>query len=254
MKTAGMAGVWALVISVFATAVSAEAQDIRVAAASDLQAALPFVIERFQKETGIRVNPTFGSSGNFYSQIQNGAPFDVFLSADIDYPRRLHDAGLGDAVVHYGTGRVVLWTRSDSGIDVTRGLQVLLDARVKRIAIANPEYAPYGRAAVAALRTQGVYDKVRERLVRGDNIAQTAQFAQTGNADVAIIALSLAVGPSLKASGTYALIPSSLHPPIEQGAIVLSRARDAAVARRFLGFLTRRDVLEHLKQLGFEAP
>ena len=238
-------------VLLFGAAADVAAQEIRVAAASDLQAALPLVIERFQKETAIRVQPTFGSSGNFFSQIQNGAPFDVFLSADIDYPRRLHEAGLGDAVVPYGTGRLVLWTRSDSGVDIKRGLPVLTDSRVKRIAIANPQYAPYGRAAVAALRTQGLYDKLRDRFVLGENIAQTAQFAQSGNADVAIIALSLAVGPSLRASGVYTEIPARLHPPIEQGAIVLKSGR-AASARRFVAFLKRPDIVEHLEQSGFE--
>jgi molybdate transport system substrate-binding protein len=231
----------------------AQAPDVRVAAASDLQAALPSVIARFQKETGVRVQPTFGSSGNFFTQLQNGAPFDVFLSADIEYPRRLQAAGLGEGVVSYGTGRLVLWTRRDSGIDVTRGLDVVLDPRVKRIAIANPKYAPYGRAAVAALESQHVYEKVRDRLVFGENIAQAVQFAQSGNADVGIIALALAVGPALKASGTYVEIPASLHPPIEQGAIVLKSARDSAAARRFVAFLGRRDTVDYLKQAGFEG-
>ena len=229
----------------------AQSPDVRVAAASDLQAALPGLIARFQKETGLRVQSTFGSSGNFFTQIQNGAPFDVFLSADIEYPRRLQVAGLGEGVVSYGTGRLVLWTRRDSGIDLKRGLPVLLDARVRRIAIANPQHAPYGRAAVAALQAQRLYEKVRDRLVFGENIAQTAQFAQSGNADVGILALALAVGPALKASGTYVEIPASLHPPIEQGAIVLRSARDAAAARRFIAFLGRRDTVDSLKQAGF---
>jgi molybdate transport system substrate-binding protein len=243
-----------LAIVLLAVPAGAQAPDVRVAAASDLQAALPGVIERFQKETGLRVQPTFGSSGNFFAQLQNGAPFDVFLSADIEYPRRLQAAGFGEGVVSYGTGRLVLWTRRDSGIDVKRGLQSVLDPRVKRIAIANPQYAPYGRAALAALQAQRLHEKVRDRLVFGENIAQTAQFAQSGNADVGIIALALAVGPSLKASGTYIEVPASLHPPIEQGAIVLKSARDAAAARRFIAFLGRRDTVEYLKQAGFEAP
>jgi molybdate transport system substrate-binding protein len=231
----------------------AGAQALRVAAASDLQAALPPVIARFEQQTGLRVQPTFGSSGNFFTQIQNGAPFDVFLSADIEYPRRLHAAGLGSAVTSYAIGRLVLWTRRDSGLDIARGLASIVDARVRRIAVANPRHAPYGRAAVAALRAQGVYDRVQARLVFGENISQTAQFVQSGNADVGLIALSLAVGLTLKSAGTYVEIPASLHPPIEQGAIVLTGARDAAAARRFLDFLVRPETRAQLERAGFDA-
>jgi len=233
---------------------TAQVPDVRIAAASDLQAALPELVARFRKETGLNVQPTFGSSGNFFTQIQNGAPFDLFLSADIDYPRRLHAAGFGEPVVPYGTGRLVLWTRNDSGVDVSRGLSVVADPRVRRIAIANPGYAPYGRAAVAALRAQRLYEKVEARLVLGENIAQTAQFAQSGNAEVGIIALALVGSPVLKDSGKYVVIPSSLHPPIEQGAIVLKSARNTAAARRFVAFLTRADTVEYLKRAGFDAP
>jgi molybdate transport system substrate-binding protein len=234
----------------------APAPDVRIAAAADLQAALPELVARFQKETNLRVQVTFGSSGNFYAQIQNGAPFDVYLSADIDYPRRLLDAGLGEpgTLMPYAVGRIVLWTRRDSGIDVTRGLVVLLDAAVKRIAIANPEHAPYGRAAVAALRSEGLYDKVRSRVVLGENISQTAQFAHSGNADVAIVALSLALAPTMRQTGAYLEIPAARHPPIEQGALVLKRATNTNAARQFLSFLQRRDVIEYLRGAGFEPP
>ncbi len=183
----------------------ASAQGLTVAAASDLQAALPAMASQFEKETGQRVVLTFGSSGNFFTQIQNGAPFDVFLSADIDYPRRLEREGLAErgSLFEYATGRLVLWTRNDSGIDVRRGLTVLADARVRHIAIANPEHAPYGRAAVAALRHEGLYERVRSKFVLGENISQAAQFAQSGNAEVGVLALSLALSPTLKSSGTY---------------------------------------------------
>ena len=182
---------------------SAAAQSLMVAAASDLQSALPAIAAQFEKDTGQQVTLTFGSSGNFSAQIENGAPFDVFLSADIDYPKRLERAGLAErgSLYEYATGRLVLWTRQDSGIDVRRGLSVLADARVHRIAIANPAHAPYGRAAVAALRHERLYERVREKFVLGENISQTAQFAQTGSADVGVIALSLALSPTLKSSG-----------------------------------------------------
>lgn len=240
--------------SIWLTTAAAQGPDVRVAAAADLQAALPDIVSRFQKETGLRVQPTFGSSGNFFNQIQNGAPFDVFLSADIQYPRRLHADGLGEPVVSYGTGRLVVWTRHDSGIDLARGLDAVLHPRVRRIAIANPKVAPYGRAAEAALRSQGLYPKVSQRLVFGENVLQAAQFAQSGNADVAIVSLSLALGPTMKAAGGYTIVPSSLHPPIEQGGSVLRGARNVAAARRFLAFLGRRDIVDHLAREGFEAP
>lgn len=235
---------------------AAQTPDLRVAAASDLQAALPGLLARFERATGLRARATFGSSGNFFTQIQNGAPFDIFLSADIDYPRRLQQAGLGEpgTLVGYATGRIVLWTRRDSGIDIRAGLPALAAAGVRRIAVANPEHAPYGRAAVAALRSAGLYEQVRARLVMGENIAQAAQFAQSGNAEAGILALSLALGPTLRAAGTYVEIPASLHPPIEQGAIVLRSARSPAAARRFLAFLQRPDIAQYLDAEGFEPP
>src|SRR5262249_40203079 len=155
----------------------AAAQDLTVAAASDLQSALPGIAADFEKQTGHKVVVSYGSSGNFFTQIQNGAPFDVFLSADIDYPRRLESAGLGErgTLTDYARGRIVLWTRRDSGIDISRGIEVLTDSRVRRIAIANPDHAPYGRAAVAALQATHIDDRVRDKLVKGENISQTAQ-------------------------------------------------------------------------------
>jgi molybdate transport system substrate-binding protein len=235
----------------------ARAQDVRVAAASDLQATLPVLVARFEKRTGRGVSVTYGSSGNFFAQIQNGAPFDVYLSADVDYPRRLEQQGLTapGTVRQYAVGRLVLWTRKDSGIDLRRGLDVLPTPAVRTIALANPDHAPYGRAAVAALRAARIYERVRERFVFGENISQAAQFAQSGNADVGIIAMSLAVGgAALRNSGTFVEIPASLHPPIEQGAAVLQAARNPAAARQFLDFLIATDSVTYLRQWGFEGP
>jgi molybdate transport system substrate-binding protein len=240
-------------LSAFTLPAGVRAQTLTVAAASDLQAALPGVAARFEKETGARVRLTFGSSGNFFAQIQNGAPFDVFLSADIDYPRQLAARGFGEhgTLTPYATGRLVLWTRRDSGIDVGRGLEALRGPAVRRIAIANPAHAPYGRAAVAALRRAGLYDAVRDRLVMGENISQAAQFAQLGDAEAGIIALSLASGPAMTATGTYAEIPVTLYPPIAQGAIVPTSAREKALARQFLTFLIRPEISAHLHAFGF---
>jgi molybdate transport system substrate-binding protein len=243
----------ALVVAMLAP-LSAFGQDVTVAAASDLQVALPELAARFERASGFRVRSIFGSSGNISAQIQNGAPYDVFLSADIEYPRHLVELKLAarDAVTAYARGRLVLWTRNDSKVDLKQGLKGLVAEAAKRIAIANPEHAPYGRAAVAALRHEGVYDRVRGRLVLGENISQTAQFAQSGNADVGIIALSLALGPSLRAIGRYVEIPATLHPPIEQGAVWLMAAKNPAAARQFVQFLQQPASIEYLKTMGFE--
>jgi len=235
---------------------STAVRTLTIAAASDLQAALPEVIKGFERQARARVTVSFGSSGTFFAQIQNGAPYDVYLSADIDYPRQLVASGHanGSSLYQYATGRIVLWTRKQSGIDVTTGLKGLTDSRVKRIAIANPKFAPYGRAAEAALRHDMVYDAVRSKLVLGDNISQTAQLVDSGNADVGIIAHSLALGPGLRANGTYAEIPATAHPPIDQAAVIVTASTHMELAREFLAYLTRRDVVEHLQQFGFTLP
>jgi molybdate transport system substrate-binding protein len=234
----------------------ASAQTLTVAAASDLQTALPAIVSQFEKDTGQRVRLTFGSSGNFFTQIQNGAPFDVFLSADIDYPRRLEASGEAErgSLYMYAIGRVVLWTRTDSGIDLRRGLTVLSDPRVRRIALANPDHAPYGRAAVAALRHEGLYERVRKKFVLGENISQAAQFAQSGSADVGLLALSLALSPTLKSSGAYVDIPGAWHPPIEQAAVVLASSQEKPLARLFIAYLKKPDSVRILQSYGFAVP
>ena len=238
------------------TPAQSHAQVLTVAAASDLQSALPVIVAGFERDTGQRVRLTFGSSGNFFTQIENGAPFDVFLSADIDYPRRLERSGQAErgSLSEYATGRLVLWTRTDSGIDVRRGLTVLADARVRRIAIANPEHAPYGRAAVAALRREGLYERVREKFVLGENISQAAQFVESGGADAGLIALALAVSPALKSSGTYFDVPESWYPPIDQAAIVLAASRNKPLARQFIDYLKKPEVARILQSFGFVVP
>jgi molybdate transport system substrate-binding protein len=228
---------------------------LTIAAASDLQAALPEVIAKFERESNATVTASFGSSGNFFAQIQNGAPYDVYLSADIDYPRRLIASGHADpsSLYQYARGRLVLWTRKDSGIDISGGLRSLTDARITRIAIANPKYAPYGRAAEAALRYEKIYDAVRSKLVLGENISQTAQLVDSGNASVGIIALSLAVGPALRARGSFSEISAMAHPPIDQAAVIVSASARKPLAREFLTYLKRPDISEHLHRFGFTA-
>jgi molybdate transport system substrate-binding protein len=245
--------------ALLANPVAARAQDLTVAAASDLQSVFTTVAAQFERETGHAVKLTFGSSGNFFAQIQNGAPFDLFFSADIDYPRQLEAAHLTEpgTLYEYAQGQIVLWTRTNTGLDLSRGLPVLNDARVKHIAIANPEHAPYGRAAVAALQHEKLYDAVRGKFVLGENISQAAQFAQSGNAEVGIVALSLALAPAMRESGVYVAIPPAFYPPIEQAAVVLSPSRDRDhrdLARQFMAFVKRPEIARLMQDSGFLAP
>lgn len=232
------------------------AQEITVAAASDLQFAFHDVGERFEKETGKHVKLIFGSSGNFFAQLQNGAPFDVFFSADIEYPKRLEAAGLTvpGTLYPYATGKIVLWVPTQSKLDLNRGLQVLLDPAIHKIAIANPEHAPYGRAAVAALRHENLYDQVSARFVLGENISQTATFVVSGNADIGIVALSLAVAPSMKDKGRYVEVPVANYPAIEQAAVVLKSSAHQDIARQFMEYLKTPAIQELLRGYGFTVP
>ena len=217
---------------------------------------MPELVKGFERNAKATVTVSFGSSGNFFAQIQNGAPFDVYFSADIDYPKQLVASGHADgsSLYQYATGRIVLWTRKDSGIDVSKGLAVLRDPRVTRIAIANPTFAPYGRAAEAALRHEKMYDAVRGKLVLGENISQTAQLVDSGNAQVGILAHSLALGAALRASGTYVEISATAHPPIDQAAVVISTSKNKTLAGEFLAYLRRPEAGETLKRYGFTAP
>jgi molybdate transport system substrate-binding protein len=231
----------------------AAAEEITVAAAADLQFALKDIAARYEKQSGNTVKLTFGSSGNFFSQIQNGAPFDVFFSADLDYPKKLEAAGQAEpnTLYQYATGKIVLWVRNDSKLDLTKGLAVLLDPSIQKIAIANPQHAPYGRAAVAALEHEKLYDKLKDKMVLGENISQAAQFVESGSADAGIIALSLAVAPAMKAAGRYTNIPDDFHPPLQQGCVVLASSKRKAVAREFIEFLKKPEIVELLRHSGF---
>jgi molybdate transport system substrate-binding protein len=245
-----------LVLVAIARPQGAMAQDLAIAAASDLQVAFPAVVAQFEKNTGHHVEVTYGSSGNFVAQIQNGAPFDLFFSADIDYAKRLESTGLAEpgSLYEYAVGKIVLWTRKDSSFDVTRGLAVLRDERVRKVAIANPQHAPYGRAAVAALKHEGLYDALQPRIVLGENISQTAQFVQSGNADIGIIALSLAMAPKAREMGSYAEVPAGSYPPIAQAAVIIKASPHKALARDFLTFMKRPATIALMQSLGFEMP
>lgn len=231
---------------------------LTVAAASDLRYALEELAASFDAaHPGVTVRTVYGSSGTFFAQISQGAPFDVFLSADIAYPRALEEAGLAEpgATRAYAEGRLVTWVRHDSTIDVASlGLAAVLDAAAERVAIASPEHAPYGRAARAALQAIGGWEEVQPRLVLGESASQAAQFVESGAADVGILPLSLAVAPPLCAAGRHALVPADLHPPILQGALVLPGAAQPEAALGFVDHLLGDEGRALLERYGFLLP
>lgn len=245
-----------LVVLVICMPGRAAAEEITVAAAADLTFAFKDVGARFEKETGNTVKFSFGSSGNFLSQIQNGAPFDMFFSADIGYPQKLEAAGLIEpgTLYEYATGKIVIWVPNASTLDLKQGLAVLTDPHINKIAIGNPEHAPYGRAAVAAMKHDHVYDKVSSKLVMGENIAQAAQFVESGNADVGILALSLALAPNLKAKGRYVVIPPADYPPLEQAVVIVKSSEKKATAKQFLAFIKTPAIVSLMRDYGFSVP
>ncbi len=231
-------------------------QEITVAAAADLQSVMQDISARFQKEAGKTVKPIYGSSGNFFQQLQNGAPFDLFFSANLDYPKKLEAAGLTEpgTFYQYAVGKIVVWVPNDSKLDVSSGLQSLLSASIKKIAIANPQHAPYGQAAVAAMKKENVYDKVADKFVLGENISQTASFVVSGSADVGIVALSLALSPNMKDKGRYFEIPTADYPPIEQACVILRSSQQKETARAFLNFIKTPAVADLFRTYGFAVP
>ncbi|MDQ6647603.1 MAG: molybdate ABC transporter substrate-binding protein, partial [Pseudomonadota bacterium] len=221
---------------------------ITVAAAADLKFAMDDIVSAYRQDhPADTIQVVYGSSGTFSTQIQQGAPFDLYFSADISYPRALAKAGLTASTPKaYAVGRIVLWSASVDASKLT--LKDLVRPQFDRIAVANPEHAPYGKRAVQALHASGVWDRVRDRLVYGENIAQTAQFVQTGNAKIGIIALSLALNPAFASKGGYALIPATLYQPLVQGYVITQRAADNPVAKTFARFIdspAAKKILQH---------
>lgn len=224
---------------------------LRVAAAADLEPVLPPILEQFEHATGIHAVATYKASAMLTTQILNGAPFDIFLSADTGYPQKLIDAGAADGKTPavYAQGTLVLWERNDAGLPPP-SLGLFHDPHLKRLAIANPDRAPYGRAAVAALTKLNLYGPLQSRLVTAENIAQAAQFADSGNADAGLISLTSALTPRLKSAGAYFVIPRNLYPPIKQGAVVLSHSRERDAAHRLLEYLLSPPIQAELTQSG----
>ncbi|MFP5390699.1 MAG: molybdate ABC transporter substrate-binding protein [Gammaproteobacteria bacterium] len=234
----------------------AAAASLTLAAASDLTYTMDDLAAAFRvQEPGAEVKVILGASGSLSTQIRNGAPYDVFLSADTAYPARLAREGAADAStqITYAVGQAVVWSL-DPKLDVKHGMNLFKDARVARVAIANPEVAPYGRFARAALKHHGVWDAVAPKLVIGENIAQTAQFVQTGNAQVGIVSLATVVSPRMRGIGAYFAIPADGLEPIEQGAIVTAHGKDNSLARRFMAFLRSPAARAILQRSGFRLP
>jgi molybdate transport system substrate-binding protein len=229
---------------------------VTVAAAADLMYAMNEIAANFEKTTGCTVRVSTGSSGNFLSQIENGAPFDLFFSADIEYPRKLETEGLAvpGSTYLYAVGKIVLWVRNDSRLDVNKGFAALRDPSIHKVAIANPQHAPYGRAAEEALRHADVYDAVKDRFVLGENISQAAQFVESGNADAGILALSLVLSPGLKEKGRFWKIPENLYTPIQQGAVVVHASQNPQGARDFLEYVKTPTTAALLERYGFVLP
>ncbi len=227
---------------------------ITIAAAADLKFAMEEIVAVFkQANPADQVETIYGSSGKFHTQIQQGAPFDLFFSADIAYPRMLEKEGLAASEPKsYAFGRLVLWSASRDASKLT--IADLADPAIKKIAIANPKHAPYGKRAEEALRSAGLWDKVEPRLVMGENIAQTAQYVQTGNADIGIIALSLALNKELASKGGYALIPDNLHQPLEQGYIITTQAAGNPLAKKFADYMGSPEARRVMVRYGFVLP
>ena len=246
----------AILACVLAAPLAAQAP-LRVAAAADLEPVLPPILEQFQQATGIPAEVTYQASAMLTTEIENGAPFDLFLSADLSYPKRLIDDGLADAAgsadsstpITYAKGTLVLWVRKDSHLPPP-SLDLLRSPELKRLAIANPDRAPYGRAAVAALQSLGLYDTLKPRIITAENIAQAAQFVDSANADAGLISLTSALTSRLSADGTYFVIPRNLYPPIEQGAVIVSNTRQRAAVHKLLDFLLSPTVQAQLAKGG----
>ncbi len=230
-----------------------QAQDkVLVAAASDLKFALDSVISVYQQNNPSgKIQVTYGSSGKFFEQIQHGAPFDMYFSADKRYPQKLHEKGFATSEVRiYGIGRIVLWSKR---LDPNKAkMNSLLDNRIKKIAIANPEHAPYGERAKESMIYYGSFAKVSSKLVYGENISQTAQFVQLGAADLGIVALSLALSPNMKKSGgMYYVIPEESHQPLEQGYVILEKGTNKQAVVQFYNFITSAEAIQILTHFGF---
>lgn len=234
-------------------ALSAKAQTVKVAAAADMKYLMPELVAGYKtKYPSASIDVSFSSSGLFYQQISNGAAYDIYFSADISYPEKLKELGFVNGnVTTYAFGTLVLYSMS---IDVNKGIDVLKDESVRRIAIANPQHAPYGKRAEECLKFYKIYDLVKSKLVLGDNITQTAQFTVTGNADVGIISLALALAPEMKSKGSYVILDTKTYNSIEQGCVLIKSVQVNPEASRFLKFVLSHESKPLFEKYGFIVP
>lgn len=245
-----------LLLAFFAAASPLLAGQISVTAASDLQYAMKDIIAAFElKNPGDKVSAVYGSSGKAVSQIENGAPYDLFFSADISYPEKLRASGAAISTPKpYAIGRIVVWVTKQSGLDIRKGINVLLDPKVKKIALANPEHAPYGKIGKEVMEHYRIYEKLQDKLVLGENIQQTAQFVESGAADAGLVAYSLALAPALAKVGNYFLVPAEAHKPIIQGYVLLKPAIGNGAAAKFEAFIASPTARVIFRKYGFSMP
>jgi molybdate transport system substrate-binding protein len=239
-------------------ALPGNAQDsatLKIAAAADLQPVLPALIDQFEKQTHKKVEASYASSATLATQIINGGPFGLFLSADLSFPQRVIAAGLGESAepIPYARGTLVLWARNDSPLQPL-GMGSLRNPSLKSVAVANPDHAPYGRAAKAAIEKLGLADSLQGKLVVAENIAQTAQYADSGNAQAGFLSLTSALTPRLASDGRYVAVPENSYPPLLQGAVVIKHGPGAGQAQQFLDFLLSAPIRKQLSERGLKAP
>ncbi|HTB52162.1 MAG TPA: molybdate ABC transporter substrate-binding protein [Ferruginibacter sp.] len=241
-----------LLITGLASVTKAQATSITIAAAADLKPAMDSIIEAYKlQDPTADIQVTYGSSGKFFEQISNDAPFDIFFSADIDYPNKLKDKNFTISDIKtYGYGQLVLWSKKiDPNI---KKMNSLLDTNIVKIAIANPAHAPYGARAVESLKFYNLYDKLQSKFVLGENISQTAQFVTTGAADIGLVALSLALSPNMqKEGGKYYIIPDNSHSPLQQAYVILKHAQGNATAVKFYTFISSATAINIFTKYGF---
>lgn len=243
-----------IVSSTFANQVDTQIQVLRLAVASNLRFSMDEVATAFEKVSGLKLQISYGASGNLMAQIIAGAPFDLFFSADEAMPKRLIEKGFGERAHYfiYGTGRIVLWLPHNSSIDLeTLGMDALLHDDVNQIAIANPRHAPYGFAAIASLKYRGFFDRLEKKLVTGENISHAAMFVRRGGAEIGMLSYALALAEPLQKSGRYWLIPDTYHPPLHQAGLILTRSQHQAEAKKLIRFIQSGAGLDILKKYGF---
>jgi len=241
------------IILLTALHLSSQAQSIKIAAAADLRYAMDEIVRTYKaSQPNADIEVIYGSSGNAYTQISNGATYDIYFSADIMYPRKLAEAGLTlTEPKHYAIGRIVLWSAS---LDVSKGLTVLKEKPSIKIATANPDHAPYGQRSMEALEYYKLLETVKKNMIYGENISQAAQFCLTGNADAGLLALSIVLSPAMKSIGKYYLIDNKAHRPLEQGYVILKNAKGKQNVYALTEYISTPPARMIFEKYGFELP